>query len=207
MHKIRYFVGQSWLLITASLCFGLLLAATDYALGPAIARQELKKLNDRAGAMLPEGVQFEEITERIVIESRRGKESEISGYKATLDGECAGWVFNVSGPGFMDIIKLVVVVDKDFETLAGYDVLASNETVGFGDQIKDDGFRNQFQGAPAGELKLISTGSREKIDSEIVAITGATISSEAVVEIINESMAQIREQMQKKGLVGGGESK
>ena len=45
-------------------------------------------------------------------------------------------------------------------------------------------------------------GGADRIDSEIVAITGATISSEAVVEIINDSVGQIKEQMLKKGLIG-----
>ena len=201
MGKIRHFVEQSWLLIVASFFFGLLLAATNYALSGEIKKREMEKLNEKAGALLPEGAHFEELEEKIVIKSSRGKEREITGYKAILNDECVGWVFNVRGPGFADIIKLVVVVDKDFEKLAGYGVLSSNETPGSGDKIKYDYFRDQFKGAPVGELKLVSTGKPEKIDSEIVAISGATISSEAVVSIMNDSLEAIREQMKKKRLI------
>jgi Na+-translocating ferredoxin:NAD+ oxidoreductase RnfG subunit len=81
-------------------------------------------------------------------------------------------------------------------------VLSSNETPGFGDQIKYDYYRDQFKGAPAGELKLVTIGERDKIDSEIVVISGATISSEAVVEILNNSITQVKEQMRKKGIIG-----
>ena len=81
----------------------------------------------------------------------------------------------------------------------------SNETPGVGDQIKLPNWRKQFAGAPARKLELVRTGDAKKIDSEIVAISRATVSSEAVVEIINNSITQIKEQMQKKGLVSGHE--
>ena len=76
------------------------------------------------------------------------------------------------------------------------------ETPGFGDQIKYDYFRDQFKGAPAGELKLVTVGEPDKVDSEIVAISGATISSEAVVEIVSNFVTQVKEQILKKGIIG-----
>ncbi|MHC4203608.1 MAG: FMN-binding protein, partial [Planctomycetota bacterium] len=60
----------------------------------------------------------------------------------------------------------------------------------------------QFKGAPAGELKLVTVGEPEEIDSQIVAISGATISSEAVIEIVSNSVKQIKEQMLQKGIIG-----
>jgi len=44
----------------------------------------------------------------------------------------------------------------------------------------------------------VTTGDVGEKDSEIVGITGATISSEAVVELINNFLIQIKEQMPKK---------
>jgi electron transport complex protein RnfG len=83
----------------------------------------------------------------------------------------------------------------------GYGVLAFNETPNLGDLIKGDYFRKQFEGAPAETLTLAKSGDREKIDSEIVAITGATVSSEAVVRIINNYTEQVKKQLQEKGLI------
>ena len=54
------------------------------------------------------------------------------------------------------------------------------------------------------ELVLVKTGDDGVIDSEIVAISGATVSSEAVVEIINNTVMQVKEQMGKEGLIGNG---
>jgi len=203
MLKIKHFIQQSWLLIVASFFFGLLIAVTNAALSPKIVQNKINKRNRLVGAMLPDAKDFVLLEAEIEIESIQGKKEKIEVYRAMSEaGECVGWSFNAAGSGFADKIELVVAVDKDFEKLAGFDVLASNETPGFGDQIKYDYYRDQFKGAPAEELKLIPSGDPKKIDAEIVAISGATVSSEAVVEIINSFLTQIKEQMQQKGQIG-----
>jgi len=203
--KIKYFLQQSWLLIVASFFFGLLIAVTSAGLSPRIRQNEINKRNRLVSLLLPEAKDFIPIGEQIEIQLHRGKKEDIEIYKAvSKTGECVGWSFEAIGSGFQDKIKLVIAVDKDFEKIAGFDVLSSNETPGFGDKIKYDYFRNQFKGAPAGELKLVTVGEPEEIDSQIVAISGATISSEAVVEIVSNYVTQVKEQMQKKGIVGNG---
>jgi len=204
MSKIKHFIRQSWLLIVASFCFGLLIAVTNAAWAPKIEQNKIDKLNNLMRGLLRKAKQFELVTE-LQIESARGKKAKSNVYKATSDeGRCVGWSFNCQGPGFADKIELVVAVDKDFQKLAGFDCLASNETPGFGDRIKLPNWRNQFEEAPAEKLQLVKTGDVQKIDSEIIAISGATVSSEAVVEIINNSITQVKNQMQEKGLIGNG---
>ncbi len=199
MLKIKHFIQQSWLLIVASFFFGLLIAVTNAALSPRIEQNKINKRNRLVGVLLPEAKDFILLDKEIEIESLRGEKEKIEVFRAmSEEGECVGWSFNAAGSGFADKIELVVAVDKDFEKLAGFNVLSSNETPGFGDQIKYDYYRDQFKGAPAEELKLVTSGDPKKIDAEIVAISGATVSSEAVVEIINNFLTQIKEQMQKK---------
>ena len=203
MNKIKNFIQQSWLLIVASFCFGLLIAVTSAALSPRIRQNEINKRNRMVTVLLPEAKDFILLDEQIEIQSLQGKMEKVEIYKAMAGAdECVGWSFEAAGSGFEDKIKLVIALDKNFEKIAGFDVLSSNETPGFGDQIKYDYYRDQFKGAPAGELKLVTIGERSKIDSEIVAISGATISSEAVVEIVSNSIMQVKEQMRKKGIIG-----
>ena len=205
MVKLRYFIEQSWLLIVASFSFGLILAATNYALEPTITQNRINKLNRLARGLLPETKDFLPVEERIEIVSGRGQTEEIAVYKAVNENEeCIGWSFTVGGSGFMDRIDLVVAVDAGFEKFEGYDVLMSNETPYIGDKIKNDYYRDQFDGAPIGGLKVLTSGNAGKIDSEIIAISGATISSEAVVAILNSAVVKLKEQMQKKGLIGNG---
>ena len=204
MDKIKHFFQQSWLLITASFFFGLLIAVTSAALSPRIEQNKINKRNRLVGALLPEAKNFVPVESQIEIESIQGQKEIVEIFRAMSDaGEHVGWSFNAIGPGFADKIELVVAVDKKFEKLAGFDVLASNETPGFGNQIKFDYFRDQFKGIPAVGLQLETSGDNTKNDdAEIIAISGATISSEAVVDIINNAISQIKEQIQQKGLIG-----
>ena len=205
MSKIKYFLQQSWLLIVASFFFGLLIAVTSAGLSPRIRQNEINKRNRLVSLLLPEAKDFLPLDEQIEIQSRRGKPENIVIYRAVSEAnECVGWSFEAVGSGFADKIKLVVALDENLEEIAGFDVLASNETPGFGDQIKNNYYRDQFKGAPAEELKLVTVGDPDQIDSQIVAISGATISSEAVVEIVSNFVTQVKEQMQKKGIIGNG---
>ncbi len=203
MHKLKHFFQQSWLLIAASFFFGLLIAVTSAALSPRIEQNKINKRNRLVGALLPQAKDFVPVEGEIEIESIRGKKETVEVFRAvSATGECVGWSFNAIGPGFADKIELVVAVDKIFEKFAGFDVLSSNETPGFGNKIKFDYFQDQFKGAPSEGLKLSTSGDNTKIDSEIISISGATISSEAVVDIISNAITQIKKQMQKKGLIG-----
>ncbi len=203
MLKIKHFIQQSWLLIVAAFCFGLLIAVTDAALSPKIQQNKINKLNTLTASLLRQARDFIPIKLEIEINSLQGKKQKVTVYKAlSKKGKCIGWSFNTSGPGFADKIELIIAVDNNFKTLAGFDCLASNETPGFGDQIKNNYYQNQFKGVPTEGLTLAKTGDPEKIDEEIVAITGATVSSQSVINIINNSLIQIKQQLQQHGLIG-----
>ncbi len=205
MSKLKYFIRQSWLLIVCSFLFGLLIAVTNAGLSPRIEQNKINKRNRLIGAMLPEARNFVALDAQIEIALDGGRKEKVEVFKAQSEsGQCVGWSFNASGPGFADKIELVVAVDANFEKIAGFDVLASSETPGFGDQIKSDYYRGQFKGAPAEQLKLVTIGEPTKIDSQIVGITGATVSSTAVVDILNSYLSGIKAQMKEKGLIGDG---
>ncbi len=199
MVKIKYFVQQSWLLIVSSFCFGLLLAIANAAWSPIIEQNRINKLNALAGRLIPKA-DIEPLEELIEVTSLKGDKKKVDVYKAMAGEECFGWTFNAVGPGFQDKIELIIAVDKDFKTIAGFDILASNESPGTGDKIKEKDFRNQFKAKPAAKLELIKSG--EGKDNKILAISGATISSEAVVKIINHYVKEVKEEMQRKGLIG-----
>ena len=203
--RIKYFFQQSWLLIIASFFFGLLIAVTNAALEPRIEQNERDKFKAVAGGMLRDATEFVSIGEEVEVVSGKGKKVVTDIKKAVnAAGECIGWAFVCEGAGFADKIKLVMTVDPAFEELAGFGVLFSNETPGFGDKIKTDYYRNQFAGAPVAELTLSKSGDDKKIDAEIIAISGATVSSEAVVQILNNYIEQVKTKLQAKGLIDNG---
>ncbi len=214
MLKIKYFFQQSWLLIATSFAFGLLIAIANASLETRIKQNEKGKLNNLMRSLISDASDFQIAMEQVKILGDEGNVETTDVYKALgADGNCIGFAFVAVGSGFAEIIKLVIAVDGRCEKFLGFKVLSSNETPGFGSKIADDDpesdtdFVDQFKGAPAQEVELIKSGRLEvikKIDNQIVAISGATVSSNAVVKIFNTYIDKIREQLRQKGLIGNG---
>jgi electron transport complex protein RnfG len=202
LHKLKYFVQQSWLLLGSAFLFGLLIAVTNAALSDRIEQNRVAKLNELTKALLPEAQRFQPVEAAIEVQLPGGSKEKATIFEALSgDEQRVGWSFNAHGVGFAGPIELVIAVDSDFKKIMGFNVLASSETPGFGDQVRGDYYRKQFAGAPAEKLMLVKTGNPAAIDSQIVAITGATVSSQAVVNIVSTFVTQIKDQMQKKGLI------
>jgi electron transport complex protein RnfG len=202
---IKEFIEKSWLLIVASLFFGVLLAGTNAILEPRIKQNEIDKFNNLASGMITDAATFDSAGE-FEITSVKGKPVTVDVKKA-LDssGNGAGFAFIAEGSGFADKIKLVIATDAKFETIKGFGVLLSNETPGFGDKINnaEHYFVKQFIGTPAADLQLAKIGDWKIIegDTEIIAITGATVTSDAVVTIFDTYLEQIKSQLTEKGLL------
>jgi Na+-translocating ferredoxin:NAD+ oxidoreductase subunit G len=85
-------------------------------------------------------------------------------------------------------------VDKGFKSLTGMEVLESQETPGLGAEISGD-FRKQFSGLSVSNgIEYVKNRKPEK-PGQIEAITGATISSRAVVNMLNDRLRQLREKL------------
>ena len=202
---IKTFIEKSWLLIVASLFFGVLLAGTNAWLDPRIKHNEIKKFNDKALDMIPDATSFESAA-KVEITSAKGKIIEVDVKKGVGEnGECMGWAFIAEGSGFADKIKIVIGVDAKFETLKGFGTLLSSETIEYGDKINDceHYFVKQFAGTPAKPLELAKMGDWKIIenDTEIIAITGATITSDGIVKIFNTYIEQVKAKLTEKGLL------
>jgi electron transport complex protein RnfG len=91
-------------------------------------------------------------------------------------------------PGFQDVIRLIFGYDPATGNVLGMRVLESKETPGLGDKIeKDSLFVAAFEGAGS-PLVGVKSGRETGADEEILLITGATISSRAVLDIINHRL-------------------
>jgi electron transport complex protein RnfG len=105
-------------------------------------------------------------------------------------GGFVGFAIPSEGSGFQDIIKLIYGYVPSAKRIIGMQVLESRETPGLGDKImKDDKFLAQF-GDLAVAPDIVATKKGKTQPHEIDAISGATISSKAVVKIINAGNAQ-----------------
>ena len=100
-------------------------------------------------------------------------------------GALLGFAIPAEGAGFQDTIKLIYGYDVGARRVVGMEVLESRETPGLGDKIlKDRSFLENFRNLSVEpEVVVVKTGRTR--DNEVDSISGATISSRAVVRIIN----------------------
>ena len=110
-------------------------------------------------------------------------------------GNRIGVAITADGPGFQETMSLMIGFDPATGALTGIKVLEEKETPGLGDKIENDpSFLAQFTGRIAPVV-----GIRTKAGdgtSQVQTITGATISSRAVIRIVNAAIARWRPMVQ-----------
>jgi len=116
------------------------------------------------------------------------------------DGRFIGYAIPSDGPGFQDTISLLYGYMPGNGKIVGMEILDSRETPGLGDKIyKDAVFVANFSAlVPDPDIVTVKKGTRSA-PNEVDAITGATISSKAVVRIINEGQARWRDKLPAPG--------
>lgn len=102
-------------------------------------------------------------------------------------GEELGVAVEEASPGFSSDVHLMVGFNAKTSALTGFKVLAQTETPGLGDKIvKDSSFAKQFPGKLANPLKGDKNPTTDP--STVQTITGATITSKAVIKVINKAV-------------------
>lgn len=136
--------------------------------------------------------QVEEIknTLRSIFPEMSEYELEDEVYIIYQDGEKTGYAFIASGSGYSGDIDIMIGLDSDFG-IKDISILSQTETPGLGSMITESYFTDQFKGLSASDIALKVDGG--KID----AVTGATISSRAVVNAIKEKMVEIIDSLEK----------
>jgi electron transport complex protein RnfG len=194
------FISQAWLVLSLAICFGALLAGMQIALGPTIEANKINETLERVPEMvfgkdrakeLAERKQDVKITPISVEVEKAGKKVRYSVYQTETDGQLAGWVAKTAGQGYADKIEMLIGFDPVVEKITGIFVLDQKETPGLGNKIVTDEWRGQFNAKPTA-APLIAVKGKAKTDSEIDAITGATISSKAVTDTINTAVNDLR---------------
>ena len=106
-------------------------------------------------------------------------------------GSPTGYAIQVVEPGFADPITLLIGYDPARRELLGMKVLESKETPGIADKVVQPVFTAQFRGrvAPITGIKRDESAKMATDRSAVVMITGATISSRAVLRGINKAIA------------------
>ncbi len=183
------YLRQAWLVIVLAFAYGGALAGVHTALAPRIEQNKRQETYDVIPDLVPGA--DKERTKELLIEATDGKLRRV--YKTyDGDGNHNGWVLSAAGTGFADRIEVLVGVDAQLSALTGLYVLDQKETPGLGDYITQVDFRDRFRGKPL-TPPLEAVQSDPSSSHEILAVTGATISSWSVCTIVNKAIAQLRE--------------
>lgn len=106
-------------------------------------------------------------------------------FRVSRESSAAGVLVRVrKGVGLWGEITAVTGVDEGTGTITGIAFLDHNETPGLGARISEDWFKGQFKGK-RGPFTLVPEGTRSPSPTEMDAITGATITSRGVRDILN----------------------
>ncbi len=111
------------------------------------------------------------------------------------NGKPQGYAFITEGNGYQGAIKIIAGVDPSIKTMEGIEILESQETPGLGAEISLPPFKDQFKGLSlTHEIEYVKNEKPQK-PYEIEAITGATISSRAVVNILNKGISDLKKDL------------
>ncbi len=151
--------------------------------------------NDITKDMISENLQKEQqLALKTVLEADSYTElefNEISTVKAVYEAKSGddikGYCINITPSGYGGEIDMMVGITPDC-TVTGIKVISMSETAGLGSKILNSDFTDQFKDKKAGKdnpLNLIKSGIAN--ENEVVAITGATVSSTAVKNGVNDA--------------------
>ena len=126
------------------------------------------------------------------------------------DGTLVGYAVYASGAGFQDTITLMFGTDIELQKLTRLTILKQTETPGLGANIEKNDLFLKFWEARDIQAALTlhkpaASSPNELTPTEINTITGATISSEAVLNIVNLSLEKLKDKIENGGQLGGSE--
>ena len=183
-------------LAIAGLLSGIILVATYLYTDPLIIANREKAIQRAIFQVLPDCSNYETLIfkDGKLIKKEEGSQQQdkdspliYAGYGD--ENEFVGFAIPGSEPGFQDLISAIYGYDVNSEIIMGFEVLESKETPGLGDKIfKDADFQTNFnQLSVKPQIVTVKKGEKTK-ENQVEAITGATISSKAVVKLLNNSV-------------------
>lgn len=162
---------------------GLILAFANNAFSPAIEANKQQALQASLAAIFPQAKApvFKRLpTDKMRI--YRGSDA---------NGRLLGYAVGVDTTGYGGTISLLVGLGPDLAKIRGMEVVSDVETPGLGARIAEQWFRKQFVGLnPDSPITYVKNASPDAAKNQIEAISGATISTNAVVTGLNANLAE-----------------
>lgn len=192
--SIKNTISLMLITVIAGLLLGLVYEITK----EPIAKEKQRAKEEAYKTVFSDANKFNEFV--IDDESKVSDEMRAQGYDADIDevmevidekGNHAGYVLTVTDhEGYGGDIQFAMGVRND-GTLNGISFLSIGETAGLGMKATEDKFKNQFAGKNVGKFSYTKSGAAK--DDEIDALSGATITTNAVTNGVNAGLYYINE--------------
>ena len=176
--KKTFRLGLTLFVVTA--LTGLILGGVEALTAPAILKTQQKEKAEALLAVLPEADAFSEVplnsgADPLIHEVQEAKKG----------GSPVGWCVTVSPKGYAGAVVTVVGLTSDGAVNA-IRILKQSETPGLGAKASEAPFSGQFRDKK--DLPLAVVKRAPGAPNEIQAISGATITSAAVVSGVNAAV-------------------
>ncbi len=150
---------------------------------PLIEKNKEEALRMAIFEVLPEAKDYDTVT----------KEGKVIYRGLDSSHKLIGYAVVGEGAGYQGEIKIMIGIDPHLNNTIGIEILESVETPGLGAKITSPWFKNQFNNLKILPLVGLVKNKPPSKPNQIQAITGATISSQTVVDIVNKTLKQLRE--------------
>ena len=179
--KLKEILIPTVSLFVICLCVTALLAVTNAVTKDAIAYQQELSAAESRQAVCPDAVDFEKV------------EYDVQGvecYKALDEsGNLIGYAISSASRGYGGDVKVMTGINAENGSVIAINVYDnSGETPGLGINTSGEKFTSQFAGLSSGTGVTVDKDAGKNPDSVAVdSVTGATISSRAVVDAVNQA--------------------
>lgn len=185
----KQMIRDSLILFAITLIAGLLLGGVYAITKNPIAKTQEDKKNEAYQAVFTDAAEFTEVTDaadaqQILADAGYTKD-RIDEVKAAMDadGNILGYVMTItSSEAYGGELQLAMGIRMD-GTVNGISFLSLSETIGLGMEAKKPEFQEQFAGKQIEQFVYSKTGAAA--DNEIDALSGATITTNAVTNAVN----------------------
>lgn len=186
-------------LTSVGLLSGGFLAGVGLLTKERIALNKQREIEEKITSVVPGTYSSEKFYEEKDLTVYGGKDGE---------GKLIGFALHASGMGFQDKITFMMGTNTSLTKIYSLAILEQTETPGLGAKVDDKkSFLRFWENKNCSRVltlrKPAASSPEELGPSEINTITGATISSEAILNTANSSLERVR-QLIKEGKVSSG---
>lgn len=191
MSKMNLSTRMILVLTLITVLSGAILAAWDSFTKPKVEFHRQEALKAAIAEVLPVHDHYETI---------EGEDITLYLARPATNDALIGIAFQAVGSGFQGEVRIMVGAEPGFENLTGIKVLEQIETPGLGTKIVEDPsnkenplwWPEQFRGVATQPEIVVLKNAVPSASNEIQGITGATISSKAVAQIIGDDLERAR---------------